>query len=137
MVIIDTEFLFALNETDAKHPEIKIILEKKRTNLKIPSVALFEYILVLLLKNTSNETIIEALSVLTDIFNEYNLQILKLDMSQIIEGLKLRSAYKFGFFDSLIAGTALAAKKLLIGDDKIFEQIKELTWQDYQSFITS
>jgi len=93
--------------------------------------------LVLLLKNTSNETIIEALSVLTDIFNEYNLQILKLDISQLIEGLKLRSAYKFGFFDCLIAGTALASKELLIGDDKIFGEIKELPWQDYQSFITS
>jgi len=137
MVIIDTEFLFALNETDSKHPEIKNILEKKRTNLKIPSIAILEYILVLLSKNTSNETIIEALSVLTDIFNEYNLQILKLDISQLIEGLKLRSAYKFGFFDCLIAGTALASKELLIGDDKIFGQIKELTWQDYQSFITS
>jgi len=136
-VVIDTEFLFALNETDPKHSEIKVILEKKRTNLKIPSVAIFEYILVLLSKNTSNETIIEALTVLTDIFNEYNLQILKLDLSQLIEGLKLRSAYKFGFFDSLIAGTALASKELLIGDDKIFGQIKELTWQDYQSFITS
>lgn len=137
MVILDTEFLFALNETDPKHPEIKNILEKKRSNLKIPSVAIFEYILVLLSKNISNETIIESLSVLTDIFNEYNLQILKLDISQLIEGLKLRSAYKFGFFDCLIAGTALASKELLIGDDKIFGQIKELTWQDYQSFITS
>ena len=118
-------------------PRKKDLLEKKRTNLKIPSVAIFEYILVLLLKNTSNETIIEALSVLTDIFNEYNLQILKLDISQLIEGLKLRSAYKFGFFDCLIAGTALASKELLIGDDKIFGEIKELPWQDYQSFITS
>jgi len=62
---------------------------------------------------------------------------LKFNISQLIEGLKLRSAYRFGLFDCLIAGTALASNELLIGDDKIFGNIKELTWQDYQSFIIS
>ena len=137
MVIIDTEFLFALNETDPKHSKIMTILDNKRKSLKIPSIAIFEYVLVLLSRNTSNETIVESLSVLADIFNEYDLQILKLDISQLIEGLKLRSAYRFGFFDCLIAGTALASKELLIGDDNIFGNIKELIWEDYESFIIS
>ena len=48
MVIIDTEFLFALNETDPKHSKVKVILENKRKSLKIPSIAIFEYVLVLL-----------------------------------------------------------------------------------------
>jgi predicted nucleic acid-binding protein len=137
MVIVDTEFLFALNENAPKHSKISIILEKKRKNIKIPSIAIFEYILVLLSKNISNETIVESLSVLNDIFKEYELNILELDLNQLIEGLKLRGAYKYGLFDCLIAGTALASKELLIGDDKIFGSIKELTWQDYQSFIIS
>jgi predicted nucleic acid-binding protein len=137
VVILDTEFLFGLNETDPKHSKIKEILDSKRKSLKIPSIAVFEYILVLLSKNISNETIIESLSILNDIFNEYDLKILELDLNQLIEGLKLRSAYRFGFFDCLIAGTAIASKELLIGDDKIFKNIKELTWQNYQSFISS
>lgn len=48
MVIIDTEFLFALNETDPKHSKIMTILDNKRKSLKIPSIAIFEYVLVLL-----------------------------------------------------------------------------------------
>lgn len=137
MVILDTEFLFSLNETAPKHSKIKDILDNKHQNLKIPSIAIFEYILVLLSKNISNETIIESLSVLNDIFKAYDLKILELDLNQLIEGLKLRSAYKFGLFDCLIAGTAIASNELLIGDDKIFKDIKELTWQNYQSYISS
>ncbi|MHA1265865.1 MAG: hypothetical protein ACTSRS_11585 [Candidatus Helarchaeota archaeon] len=91
MVIIDTEFLFALNETDPKHSKIQQILEKSNKELKAPPIT--------------------------------------------INGLKLRSAYKFRLFDCLIAGTAIASKELLIGDDKVFQKIKELEWKNYSSFI--
>ena len=137
MVIIDTEFLFALNETNPKHPKIKKILEIKNKDLKVPSAAIFEYVLVLLSKNFSNETIIEALNVLDDIFNEFDILILNLDFTQIIKGLKLRSAYHFGLFDCLIAGTAISCKEILIGDDKIFQKIKELEWNNYTKFLES
>lgn len=135
MVIIDTEFLFGLSENDPKHSKIQKILEKSSKDLKVPALTIFEYILVLLSKNRSNETIIEALLIIEDIFKESDMKILELEIKQIINGLKLHSAYQFGLFDCLIAGTAIASKELLIGDDTIFQKIRELEWKNYSSYI--
>lgn len=135
MAIIDTEFLFALNEEDPKHSKVKLLLQKKTLELKLPITAIYEFIFVLLSKKKAVETIIQSLEVIKDILNEYDIKVLEFNFQQLVAGLQIYNSYKLGLFDCLIMGTAQAFKEILIGDDRHFKVVKEIECKDYDNIL--
>ena len=59
---------------------------------------------------------IQALELTRDISSRCKLEILDFDFDQLIKGLTVYREFERGFFDSLVAGAALAQDNIALGD---------------------
>lgn len=135
MPVADTEFLFALSSGDAKHKIVRAILQKKRRELLVPQIALFELIIVLLSEGKKAESAIKAVRTVEAILRGYGLEMLPFDAEQLVRGLEIYRDYKRGFFDSLIAGCALAHDGIVLGDDDHFMGISGLERKTFKQYL--
>lgn len=133
MPVADTEFLFGMRDSDSKHQHVKSILDEleriapdRKKELVIPPIAHFELVIVCMSENRSVDTIIQTLELIKDIASRYKLEILDFNFDQLIKGLTVYKEFERGFFDSLVAGSALAHDNLVLGDDDAFLNIPNL-----------
>lgn len=131
--VADTEFLFGMRDCDSKHQHVKCILDEleriapdRKKELVIPPVALFELVIVCMSENKGVDIIIEILDLIKDIASRYKLEILDFSPDQLVKGLTVYKEFERGFFDSLVAGTALAYDNIVLGDDNAFLNIADL-----------
>ena len=133
MPVTDTEFLFGMRDSDPKHQYVKSILDEleriapdRKKELVIPPMALFELVIVCMSENRSVEVIIQTLELINDIASRYKLEILDFKVDQLVKGLTVYKQSRRGFFDSLLAGSALAHDNVILGDDDAFLNIPSL-----------
>jgi len=131
--VADTEFLFGMRDSDPKHKHVKGILDEleriapdRKKELVIPSIALFELVIVCMSENKPADTIVQTLELIKDISSRYKLEILDLNFEQLIRGLTVYREFERGFFDSLVVGSTLAHDNVIIGDDDAFLNIPNL-----------
>jgi len=140
--VLDTEFLFAMRHSDSKHHFIKSILDDleriapdKKKELVIPPLAIFELVIVCMSEGKTIEIIIQTLELIKDIIARYKLEIIGFNLDQVIRGLGVYKDFKRGFFDSLIAGSALAYDGVIIGDDEAFLNIPNLIRKSFSQYL--
>jgi len=140
--LVDTEFLFGMRDTDPKHSHVKAILEKlertapnKRKELAIPSVALFEIVIVCLSEGKSVGVIVEILRLIEEIISLYKLEVVGFGVEHLVKGLTIYKDLKRGFFDSLMVGSALAHDKVIIGEDAAFLSIPGLARKTFVQYL--
>lgn len=137
MLVVDTEFIFALRKSDPLHEEIEEILTFNHP-LAISSPSIFETILVLLSHGKTESQIITFLETMREISMKHNILFVKNDIEQIIEGLRIhRDHRKGGLFDSLIAGAGKKISGKILANDKAFEGIHGLTRITFKQFLES
>ena len=131
--VADTEFLFGMRDSDPKHVYVRSILEEleraypdRRKELTIPPMAIFELVIVCMSAGKRIGTIIETIKVIDDALSRYKLSIMDFNVEQVVEGLAIYKNLKRGFFNSLMAGSALAHDGVIIGDDEAFLNIPNL-----------
>lgn len=131
--VADTEFLFGMRDSDPKHQHVKCILDEleritpdRKKELVIPPIALFELVIVCMSENKTVDVIIETLELIKDVASRYKLEILDFNFDQLIKGLTIYKEFERGFFDSLLAGSALAHDNVILGDDDAFLNIPNL-----------
>ncbi len=136
MVIVDTQFLFALQETDPHHSIVKTILEKKPSQLefKVPSVALIETLLVLKSQKIEPILIQETFNLLSKIFHQEKINVLPCTPKEIAQGVQLDTLAEGKFFDALIASAALHNHEELIADDPFFKKVPNLEVYTFKNF---
>lgn len=142
MPVADTEFLFGMRSSDTKHGYVRSILEEleraypdKRKELSIPPLAIFEVVIVCMSEGKGINTIIETLELINDIISRYKLGIMEFNVDQLVKGLAVYRDLKRGFFDSLIAGSALAHDGVIIGDDEAFLNIPNLRRKTLKQYL--
>lgn len=137
MVIVDTQFLFALRKGDSHHSTVEKILKERPSSMKfeVPSAALIELLLVL--KSQGKEAIIiqETLKLLEKVFMQENINVLPSNPLEIAEGVQLNAVTEGSLFDALIASAVLIRKGELIADDKFFEMIPKLKVHTLSDFL--
>ena len=140
--VADTEFLFGMRSSDTKHGYVRSILEEleraypdKRKELSIPPLAIFEVVIVCMSEGKGINTIIETLELINDIISRYKLGIMEFNVDQLVKGLAVYRDLKRGFFDSLIAGSALAHDGVIIGDDEAFLNIPNLRRKTLKQYL--
>ncbi|MBS7625778.1 PIN domain-containing protein [Candidatus Bathyarchaeota archaeon] len=133
MPVADTEFLFGMRDSDPKHQHVKCILDElertapdRRKELVIPPMALFELVIVCMSENKAVNVIIETLELIKDIASSYKLEVSHFNFDQLIKGLTIYRDLRRGFFDSLLAGSALTHDNVILGDDDAFLNIPNL-----------
>ena len=138
----DTEFLFGMRSSDAKHRYVRPILDEleraypdRRKELGIPPLAIFEFVIVCMSEGKGVDAIIETLRLINDIISTYKLDIIEFKTDQIVKGLGIYRDFKGGFFDSLIAGSALAHDGIVIGDDEAFLKIPSLERKTLKQYL--
>lgn len=124
MPVVDTEFLFGIRSTDPRHVYVRSILETKRKDLVVPPLAIFELVIVCLSEGKTPEVVIQILELIESVVLKYDLKIMSFDIEQLMEGLAVYKDFKKGFFDSLIAGSALTYDGVIIADDEHFLGIR-------------
>lgn len=132
MPVVDTEFLFGMRANDKKHALVKKILES-RHEIQIPSLAVFEVMVVCLSEGKGSAVAIETLDLIQHVINQHNLRIIPFDVGQLMSGLKIYGG-GIGLFDALIAGVALMHDETVLGDDDDFLGIgglKRVTLKEY------
>jgi len=132
-----------MRDSDSKHQHVRSVLEQleriapdRKKELVIPPIALFEIVIVCMSENKSVDVIIQTLELIKDIASKYKLEILDFNFDQLTKGLTVYKEFERGFFDSLVAGSALAHDNLILGDDDAFLNIpnlKRTTFSQYSS----
>ena len=142
MPVADTEFLFGMRSSDTKHGYVRSILDEleraypdKKKELSIPPLAMFELLIVCMSEGKGINTIIETLELINDIISRYKLGIMEFNVDQLVKGLAVHRDFKRGFFDSLIAGSALAHDGIIIGDDEAFLNIPNLRRKTLKQYL--
>ena len=142
MPVADTEFLFGMRSSDTKHRYVKSILDEleraypsKRKELTIPPLAIFEVVIVCMSEGKGVNTIIETVELINDIISTYKLDIMEFNADQVVKGLSVYRDFKRGFFDSLIAGSALTYDNIIIGDDEAFLTIPDLKRKTLKEYL--
>lgn len=140
--VADTEFVFGMRSSDSKHEYVRSILEEleraypdRKKELTIPPLALFEVVIVCMSQGKGIDTIIETLEIINDIISRYKLGILEFNTDQVVKGLAVYGDFKTGFFDSLMAGLALAHDSIIIGDDEAFLNIAGLKRKTFRQYL--
>ncbi len=140
--VADTEFLFGMRSSDPKHTYVKSILDElervhpgRRKELAVPPLAIFEMVIVCMSEGKRVDTIIETLKLIKDIVSQYKLDITEFSIDQVVKGLAIYKGLKRGFFDSLIAGSALTRDNVVIGDDKAFLNIPNLKRKTLKQYL--
>jgi len=131
-----------MRSSDTKHGYVRSILEEleraypdKRKELSIPPLAIFEVVIVCMSEGKGINTIIETLELINDIISRYKLGIMEFNVDQLVKGLAVYRDLKRGFFDSLIAGSALAHDGVIIGDDEAFLNIPNLRRKTLKQYL--
>lgn len=142
MPVADTEFLFGMRSSDTKHGYVRSILDEleraypdKRKELSILPLAMFEVVIVCMSEGKEINTIIETLELINDIISRYKLGIVEFNVDQLVKGIAIYRDFKRGFFDSLIAGSALAHDGIIIGDDEAFLNIPNLRRKTLKQYL--
>jgi len=140
--VADTEFLFGMRSSDTKHGYVRSILDEleraypdKRKELSILPLAMFEVVIVCMSEGKEINTIIETLELINDIISRYKLGIVEFNVDQLVKGIAIYRDFKRGFFDSLIAGSALAHDGIIIGDDEAFLNIPNLRRKTLKQYL--
>lgn len=140
--IADTEFLFGMRDVDPKHRYVKAILNEldriapeRKKELVIPPSAIFELLIVCTSEGKPINAIIPTLTLVKDIISQYKLEIMEFTIDQFVEGLTIYKDFKRGFFDSLIAGSALIHDHIVIGDDDAFLGIPNLKRKNLSQYL--
>jgi len=140
--VADTEFLFGMRSSDPKHMYVRSILEEleraypdRRKELIIPPLAIFELAIVCMSAGKRISTIIETIKLIDDALSRYKLSIMDFNIEQVVEGLTIYKDLKRSFFDSLMAGTALAHDRIIIGDDEAFLNIPNLRRETLKQYL--
>lgn len=127
MPVADTEFLFALHPADPHHRAARGLLDTGALpGLRIPSVALWEFLAVMLSRGDSAREIAGALRSIEKIRDAYRIPILDLAIPQLTRGLGLMETHRLSFFDALIAGAALEHDGRVVGNDPGFDRVEGL-----------
>ena len=142
MPVADTEFLFGMRSSDTKHGYVRSILDEletaypdKKKELSIPPLAIFEVVIVCMSEGKEINTIIETLELIDDITTRYKLGIIEFDPDHLVKGLAVYRDFKRGFFDSLMAGSALAHDGIILGDDEAFLNIPNLRRKTLKQYL--
>ena len=142
MPVADTEFLFGMRSSDTKHGYVRSILDEleraypdKRKELSIAPLVIFEVVIVCMSEGKGINTIIETLELINDIISRYKLGTVEFNVDQLVKGLAVYRDFKRGFFDSLIAGSALAHDGIIIGDDEAFLNIPNLRRKTLKQYL--
>jgi len=140
--VADTEFLFGMRDSDPKHVYVRSILEElertypdRRKELTISPLAIFELVIVCMGARKRIDTIIEAIKLIDDTISRYKLGILDFSIEQVVKGLTVYKDLKRGFFDSLMAGSALVHDRVIIGDDEAFLNIPNLKRETLKQYL--
>jgi len=140
--VADTEFLFGMRSSDTKHGYVRSILDEleraypdKRKELSTLPLAMFEVVIVCMSEGKEINTIIETLELINDIISRYKLGIVEFNVDQLVKGIAIYRDFKRGFFDSLIAGSALAHDGIIIGDDEAFLNIPNLRRKTLKQYL--
>ena len=142
MPVADTEFLFGMRSSDTKHGYVRSILDEletaypdKKKELSIPPLAIFEVVIVCMSEGKGINTIIETLELIDDITTTYKLGIIEFNADHLVKGLAVYRDFKRGFFDSLMAGSALAHDGIILGDDEAFLNIPNLRRKTLKQYL--
>jgi len=140
--VADTEFLFGMRSSDTKHGYVRSILDEletaypdKKKELSIPPLAIFEVVIVCMSEGKEINTIIETLELIDDITTTYKLGIIEFNADHLVKGLAVYRDFKRGFFDSLMAGSALAHDGIILGDDEAFLNIPNLRRKTLKQYL--
>ncbi|MHA1167128.1 MAG: PIN domain-containing protein [Candidatus Hodarchaeales archaeon] len=135
MVVVDTEFIFALRKNDRHHDKAKrILLTGKKQIIVTPSI--FETMFVLLSNGKTENEIIDFLETISEIIERYGLEFVDFEINQLIEGMRIKRDHrKGGLFDSLIAGAAKVVDGEILANDKSLEGIHGLTRISFDDFL--
>ena len=135
LVVIDTEFIFALRKSDPLHEKAKKVLASN-TSLTLTVPSLIETVLVLLSSGKTESQIINFLETTWEIIAKYNITSVNYYIDQLIEGLKIKRDHgKGGLFDSLIAGSARTIDNEILSNDKAFDGILGLKRITFDQFL--
>ena len=142
MPVADTEFLFGMRSSDPKHVYVRSILEEleraypdRRKELTIPPLAIFELVIVCMSVGKRIDAVIETVKLIGDALSRYKLSIMDFNIEQIAEGLTIYKDLRRGFFDALMAGSALAHDRVIIGDDEAFLSIPNLRRETLKQYL--
>jgi len=131
-----------MRSSDAKHGYVRSILDEleraypdKRKELSIAPLVIFEVVIVCMSEGKGINTIIETLELINDIISRYKLGTVEFNVDQLVKGLAVYRDFKRGFFDSLIAGSALAHDGIIIGDDEAFLNIPHLRRKTLKQYL--
>ena len=126
-MIADTEVLFALQENDPHHKNLKAILELAGQQIIIPHIACFEMLIILNSQNLLSSDIHQIFELIDDIRKIYQITYASFELTHLVKGLEVyREIFhskKGTFFDSLLIGIAINLKEPLLGNDKIFQSM--------------
>jgi len=130
-ILVETDFLFALNPRNHLHQAALKLLEKaaeKRALLHISPAAPIEASLTLMSRGFNYEQAARILEAMERAIARYTKAIsLRLDLSTVNYSFRLRAKYsQLGFFDSLHASLALLNMLTYVGsDEKVAKVVEE------------
>ena len=135
---METDFIFGLNPEDRLHPYIDRILNLHRQgNLRcyLAGTALIEFRTILYSHGLSSQEVYEALIIVFDKLEEYDIDVIPIRPSHIIAADFLRTLYpQLSFFDALHAGVACEEDIVLVSYDEVYSQIEEISWRRITQF---
>jgi uncharacterized protein with PIN domain len=124
-VIADTEVLFAFQENDPHHENLKALLELAGHQIIIPHIACFEMLIILNSQNLLSSDIHQIFELIDDIRKIYQITYAPFELTHLVKGLEVYReifhSMKGTFFDSLLIGIAINLKEPLLGNDHIFQ----------------
>lgn len=127
-MIADTEVLFAFQENDPHHEDLKALLEHVGHSIIIPHIACFEMLITLNSQNLLSSDIQLIFELIDDIKSIYQISFAPFKLTHLVKGIEIYkeifNSRKGTFFDSLLIGIAINLRQPLLGNDKIFHSSK-------------
>ena len=120
-VLVETDFLFALNPNDPSHEEALGLLKDSLSGIVRPyisPVSTVEASLVMKAAGLSNKDISRALKAMEDAIREYTSPLYpELTLTHLAVAAELRDAYGLTFFDSIHVSVALSKRLTYVSND--------------------
>ncbi len=126
MPVADTEVLFAFSPTDPKHSQALHVLNTTE-DLDVSDAGLIEFQVVLRGRGRSLAETRQALLALSTVLQEHHVKEVKtIDTATLSLQCEIELRHHLGYFDSLIAASALRVDGKIVSDDCAFDRVPGL-----------
>lgn len=130
MPVLDTEVIFGLNPTDKNHTStLKMLheLSKKEEQIFAPDTSIYEFQSVLRGLDKKPSEVKLALISLKQAFWDSNIEEVRtIGIGTIVLQCEFEERYGLSYFDSLIAASAFVVDKVIVSNDRAFDQVPGL-----------